>query len=168
MNGTARPHIAALILAFAFGGAITVPTTSLPAQPAPRVTTKLAPVELAELEAIRRAVWVDWFSGDTAALRRVLAPELVAMSSAPGHWQSLTETIAASAKFKREGGKFVSVQFTETETHRFGETVVMFSHYEIVTEKGGTRSTEKGRVTEVFVRAAGRWVHTSWQLDSQE
>lgn len=134
--------------------------------PAPRIASSLAGAELKELEAIRKSVWVDWFSGDTVALRRILAPELVAMSSGDAHWQSLGETIAASAKFKREGGRFISVQFDSTITHQFGDAVVMFSHYAITTEKAGKRSTEKGRVTEVFVRQRGRWVHTSWQLDS--
>lgn len=141
--------------------------SNLDAQPAPRVATNLPERQLAELEAIRKAVWVDWFSGDTTALRRVLAPELVAMSTGATHWQTLSETIASSAKFKREGGKFVSVQFDSTAAHRFGDAVVMFSHYAIVTEKAGKRASEKGRVTEVFVRSGGRWVHTSWQLDSQ-
>lgn len=149
-------------------------SSELPAQwplqpessPAPRIASSLAGAELKELESIRKSVWVDWFSGDTVALRKILAPELVAMSSGAAHWQSLDETIASSAKFKREGGRFVSVQFDSTLTHQFGDAVVMFSHYAITTEKAGKRSTEKGRVTEVFVRQKGRWVHTSWQLDS--
>lgn len=133
---------------------------------APRVASSLAGNELKELEAVRKAVWVDWFSGNTVALRKILGPELVAMSSGATHWQTLDETIASSAKFKRDGGRLISVQFDSTLTHRFGDAVVMFSHYAITTEKAGTRSTEKGRVTEVFVRQKGRWVHTSWQLDS--
>ena len=141
--------------------------SSLAAQAAPRVATTLPAAELAALETVRTAVWVDWFSGDTAALRRVLAPELVAMSTGAPYWQSLGETLAASARFKASGAKFVSVGFDSTVTHRFGETVVMFSRYEVVTENGDGRTTRKGRVTEVFVRAGGRWVHTSWHLDDE-
>lgn len=154
-------------LAVAFAVSAVSPASNLDAQPAPRVATSLSERQMEELEAVRKAVWVDWFSGDTTALRRVLAPELVAMSTGASHWQTLTETLASSAKFKREGGKFVSVHFDSTATHQFGDAVVMFSHYIIVTEKAGKRSSEKGRVTEVFVRAGGRWVHTSWQLDGQ-
>jgi Domain of unknown function (DUF4440) len=141
-------------------------TSSLAAQAAPRVTTTLSATELTALEAVRKAVWVDWFSGDTMALRRVLGPELVAMSAGAPYWQSLNETIAASAKFRAGGGKFVSVGFDSAMTHRFGETVVMFSRYSVVTENGEGRTTRKGRATEVFVRTNGRWVHTSWHLDS--
>jgi hypothetical protein len=136
------------------------------AQTAPRVAMTLSGTELAELEVVREAVWVDWFSGDTAALRSVLGPELVAISAGAPHWQSLEESLAASAKFRDDGGKFVSVSFDSTLTHRFGETVVMFSHYTIVTESGDRRQTRKGRATEVFVRKNNGWVHTSWHLDA--
>jgi len=142
-------------------------TSSLAAQVAPRVTTTLAATELTTLEAVRKAVWVDWFSGDTTALRHVLGPELVAMGAGAPYWQSLNETIAASARFKAGGGKFVSVGFDSAMTHRFGETVVMFSRYTVVTENTEGRTTRKGRATEVFVRTNGRWVHTSWHLDSE-
>ena len=145
--------------------ALVTTTSSLGAQAAPSVTTTLPAAELTALEVIRKAVWVDWFSGDTTSLRRVLSPELVAISGSGPHWQSLSESIAASAKFKADGGKFVSIAFDSEQRHRFGETVVMFGRYTLVTESGGKRSTQKGRLTEVFVRTSGRWVHTSWHLD---
>ncbi len=140
-------------------------TAPIAAQAAPRVATTLSGAELTALETVRKAVWVDWFSGDTAALHRVLGPELVAISGGAPHWQSLGQTIASSADFKAKGGKFVSVAFDSAMTHRFGDVVVMFSHYTIVTENLGERSTQRGRATEVFVRTSGKWVHTSWHLD---
>jgi SnoaL-like domain len=139
----------------------------LSAQAAPRIATKLAGAELAALEAVREAVWVDWFSGDTASLRTVLGPELVAIAPGVPHWHSLEQSLAASADFKASGGKLVSVSFDSTLTHRFGATVVMFSHYAVVTESGGKRQSQRGRATEVFVRSNGRWLHTSWHLDEQ-
>jgi hypothetical protein len=140
-------------------------TAPLAGQAAPRVATALAGAELTELEAVRRAVWVDWFTGDTASLRRALGPELVAISAGVPHWQSLDVSLAASARYKAGGGRLVSVAFDSALTHRFGETVVMFSHYTVVTESRGQRQTTKGRATEVFVRVRGRWIHTSWHLD---
>ncbi len=83
----------------------------LMAQAAPSVSTPLSGADLAALEVIRKDVWVHWFTGDTAQLRRVLAPELVAISADAQHWQSLDETLAGSAKFKAGGGRFVSVTF---------------------------------------------------------
>ena len=111
------------------------------------------------------------WAGQIAEMRR-MGREVVLVSSgaiAAGlpHWQSLDESLATSARFKASGGKLVSVSFDSTLTHRFGETIVMFSHYTVVTEGGGERHTQKGRATEVFVRSNGRWVHTSWHLDEE-
>jgi ketosteroid isomerase-like protein len=137
----------------------------VPAQPAPRVTTALPPHQHTELAAVRHKVWTDWFRGDTAALRRILAPELVAITPDTPTAQNLATTIGNSAAFVRGGGALVSVHFTDTQEHVFGETVVMFSRYAVVTERGGKRNTQRGRATEVFVRQGTRWVHTSWHLD---
>lgn len=143
-----------------------VATTPLAAQPAAtRVAGDLPAAELSVLEAIRKDVWIQWFSGDTAALRRVLGPELVAISAGEPHWSSLDQSLRASAQFKESGGRLVSVAFDSSTIHRFEDVVVMFSHYVVVTEHQGNRSTLKGRATEVFVRSHGRWVHTSWHLD---
>lgn len=137
----------------------------LAAQAAPRVATILPQAERSALEALRKDVWVNWFSGDTAALRGVLGPELVAIGPDAPHWQSLGESLAGSARFKAGGGRLVSVAFDSATVHRFGEVVVMFSRYTVVMEKAEKRSTQTGRATEVFVRTGGRWVHTSWHLD---
>ena len=133
--------------------ALAMAAGQLSAQAAPRTAAALSGAELAGLETVRRAVWVDWFSGDTAALRRVLGPELVAIAPGVPHWHSLDESLAASAGFKASGGRLVSVSFDSTMTHRFGETVVMFSHYTVVTENGGRRQIQRGRATEVFIRS---------------
>jgi hypothetical protein len=155
------------VCAFAMFTLFTV-AVPLHAQSAPRVSSTLPEPELTELSAVRKAVWVDWFSGDTAALRRVLTPELVAISAGDPRPLSLEETIAASADFRSKGGRFVSVSFNDDAVHRFGDAVVMFSRYAVVTENGGRRATQSGRATEVFVRANGRWVHTSWHLDDEQ
>lgn len=140
--------------------------TSAAAQAAPRVVGTLPPAELAALETLRKEVWEQWFRGDTAALRRVLGPELVAVTSDAKHWQTLDESLAGSAQYKASGARLVSVAFDSNTTHRVGDVVILFSHYTVVTEKGGQQSTQKGRATEVFVRTRGKWVHTSWHIDT--
>lgn len=145
--------------------ALVTATAPLAAQAAPRVATTLPPAELAALEAIRKDVWVHWFNGDTAALHRVLGPELIAIGPDTPHWLSLDGTLSGSANFKAGGGRLISVAFDSTTIHRFDHVVVMFSHYAVEMESGGKPFTQKGRATEVFVRHQGRWVHTSWHLD---
>jgi ketosteroid isomerase-like protein len=138
----------------------------LAAQAAPRVATALSSTELAELEWVRKQVWVDWFAGDTAALGRVLGPELVAIGPDAPHWQSRAEALAASARFKESGGRLLGVTFDSTVVHRIGDVAVMFSLYDLRTSRLGEVVTRSGKVTEVFVRRRGRWVHTSWHIDT--
>ena len=135
------------------------------AQSAPRVASTLPASERAELEKIRKDVWVMWFAGDTAGMRKVLGPELVALSADEPRWATLEMTLAKSAEFKASGGRLSAVRFDSTTIHRFGDAVVMFSKYEIDLDNNGQKAMVKGRATEVFVRANGKWVHTSWHLD---
>ena len=151
--------VTGLLLAFAAAA------SSLSAQAAPRVAATFPPAELAELEAIREKVWVNWFAGDTTALRQVLAPELLAISGDSPDYQSLEQTLAGSAQFKASGAVLKSVTFTSPMAHRFGDVVVMFSHYALEIDRNGQQAAVTGRATEVFVRHNGRWVHTSWHLD---
>jgi|CXWL01.1.fsa_nt_gi ketosteroid isomerase-like protein len=151
-------NILALVLAVSGPGTVA-------AQAAPSVAGTLPAAELKALEAIRKDVWVNWFTGDTAALRRVLPPELVAISPDGSPWQTLEQTLAGSVEFKAAGNRFISVAFEGTTVHRLDAVVVMFSTYAVVTERAGQRNTQRGRATEVFVRKDGRWVHTSWHLD---
>ncbi len=163
------PSSQVLVAATAVAASIAIaslPARTLHAQSAPHVAASLPPAELSALDAIRKRVWVDWFAGDTAALRRVLAPELIAISPDSRYWQTLDQTLASSAGFKAGGGRLVTVTFDSTRVHRFGETVVMFSRYALTTTSRGKRESQTGRATEVFVRSGGRWVHTSWHLDS--
>jgi ketosteroid isomerase-like protein len=153
-----------LFLAVALLGAAR-PLTAQRGRGAPRVTGTLPSAELADLERIRRQVWVDWFSGDTAALRQVLPPELVAISPDSPTFQTLEQTLAGAARYHATGAQLERVAFDSMQVHRFGDVVVLFSHYVVETRRDGRTGIQKGRATEVFVRTGGRWVHTSWQLD---
>lgn len=145
--------------------ALATAAAPLAAQAAPRVATTLPAAERTALEALRHDVWVHWFAGDTAALRRVLGPELVAISPDGPHWQGLEQTLAGSAGFAARGGRLLAIRFDSTMVHRLGDVVVMFSHYALELAQDTSRFQQAGRATEVFVRHGGRWVHTSWHLD---
>lgn len=137
----------------------------LAAQAAVRVAASMPAAELAALESLRKDIWVQWFTGDTSGLHKVLAPELVAVSPDSPEYQTLQNSLDGSARYKASGAKFISVDFAQNKAHRFGDVVVLFTHYTVVTEKAGKRSTQKGRATEIFVRQDGKWVHTSWHID---
>jgi hypothetical protein len=43
--------------------------------------------------------------------------------------------------------------------------VVLYGRYEAVIEAEGAQHTLKGRLTEIFVRRGGKWLHPGWHLD---
>jgi len=45
-------------------------------------------------------------------------------------------------------------------------TAVIYSIYSYELEVGGKRTTNTGRVTEVFVLRNGQWVNPGWHMDS--
>lgn len=145
--------------------AVLAATPPLAAQSAPRATSPLPQREFAALESLRREVWVDWFAGDTAALRRTLGPELIAISPDSELWQDLDATIAGAAGFKAGGGSLAALEFSNTTMHHANGVVIMFSRYAMHLSRNGQHSEQTGRATEVFIKVGGAWVHTSWHLD---
>ena len=83
---------------------------------------------------------------------------------APGY-QSLSTTLAGSARYGAEPGRRVVISFDSTVVHRFGQVAVLFSRYRVAATKDGVSSLEQGLSTEIFVRHDRRWVQTSWHLD---
>ena len=43
--------------------------------------------------------------------------------------------------------------------------VILYGRYIAVVETGGTQQTNQGRLTEMFLKHNGTWVHTGWHLD---
>ena len=54
--------------------------------------------------------------------------------------------------------------FPRTEFQSYGNTVILYTTYELDLVADGKKTTERGAATEVFVRQGDRWVHTGWQL----
>ena len=76
-------------------------------------------------------------------------------------------TIASSRAFKASGGRLVALSFPETRAQRFGDTVVFYGSYEVTLATGTTEEHVRGRLTEVFVKRGGRWLHPGWHLDAR-
>ena len=120
-----------------------------------------------EVLAVREGVWRAWFAGDERALGEVLPAEFMAIDGQGAEIVDRATTIEASRKFKADGGRLVSLSFPETRAQRFGDTVILYGRYEAVMETNGQKQTMRGRLTEIFVRREGRWVHPGWHLDVQ-
>lgn len=120
-----------------------------------------------EVLALREAAWRAWFAGDEAALRGMLPPEFLGISSGPAGIATLDKTLASSRGFKESGGKLVALSFPETRAQRFGDTVVLYGNYEATIVSGGSEKQLRGQLTEIFVRRDGRWFHPGWHLDAR-
>jgi ketosteroid isomerase-like protein len=123
------------------------------------------PAKKSLLEA-REAVWRAFFAGDRATLEKLLPAELVAIDPGGGEWSNRQKVFEGSAQFAASGGKLVRLEFPKTEIQVYGYTAIVYSNYLYEIDRGGSRSTNTGRVTEVFVNHNGQWVNPSWHMDS--
>ena len=114
--------------------------------------------------AAREAVWRAWYSGDTKRLAELLPPELITLHPGSEKFGSYESIVAGSEQFAKGGGKLVKLTFPRTDFQAYGNTVVIYTTYELVLENGGKTTTERGKATEIFLRRGGKWLNTGWQL----
>jgi hypothetical protein len=138
------------------------------AGPAPSEPSPTSATPEPELLAVREAAWRAYFAGDEAALGAVLPAEFIGLDMGPGPFGDRAKTLADSRAFHAGGGRLVSLEFPETRAQRHGDVVVLYGRFEVVLETGGEQQTLRGRLTEVFVRRDGRWLHPGWHLDLVE
>jgi hypothetical protein len=117
----------------------------------------------AVLEA-RERVWRTWFAGDTTALTRLVPPELITIDGVAGAFGTRDSTLAGSQQFASSGSTLARLAFPRTEFQAYGNTVILYTSYEMDIAQRGVIQTERGLATEVFVRQKGQWVNTGWQL----
>lgn len=117
------------------------------------------------LEA-REAVWKAYFSNDRAALERLIPEETVTIEAGDNTWGNRKSIFEGAARFAKDGGKLVRLEFPKTEILVYGYTAVVYSDYLYELEIGGRHSQQSGRVTEVFVLRKGQWVNPGWHMDS--
>lgn len=123
-----------------------------------------APID-PEVLAVRDAAWRAFFGGDVKTLGDLLPPEFIGIGMNDGPFTDLTATLDASRAFHGRGGRLVRLAFPETDAQVFGDVVVLYGRYEVVVFSGGAERTMRGRLTELFVKRSGKWLHPGWHLD---
>ena len=116
------------------------------------------------LLAAREAVWRAWFSGDADALAKLVPPELVTIDPGSDAFGTRASNLDASRGFAASGGKLTRLEFPRTELQAYGNTVILYTTYDLELFTGGKTERQRGVATEVFVRRDGRWLNTGWQL----
>jgi ketosteroid isomerase-like protein len=114
----------------------------------------------------REAVWRAFFSGDRAALEKLIPEETIAIEAGDNNWSNRQTILSGSEQFAKSGGKLIKLEFPKTEIQFYGVTAVVYSNYAYELEVGGQRMNKAGRVTEVFVLRKGEWVNPGWHMDS--
>jgi hypothetical protein len=125
---------------------------------------RLDAADRAALLAAREAVWRAWFAGDTATLSTLVPPELITIDPGSDTFGTQASNLDGARGFAASGGKLARLVFPRTELQAYGNTVILYTTYEMDLVTGGKTSTERGAATEIFVRQDGRWINTGWQL----
>ena len=115
----------------------------------------------------RESVWRAYFAGDRVTLEKLIPEDTIAID--PGgdpNWSGRQKILEGSTDFAKSGGKLVKLEFPKTEIQMYGMTAVIYSIYSYDLEVGGKRTTNTGRVTEVFVLRNGQWVNPGWHMDN--
>jgi hypothetical protein len=118
-----------------------------------------------EVLAAREAAWRAFYGGDVKALGELLPEEFVGIGMNEAPFADRARTLDGARAFHERGGRLVRLAFPETQAQRFGDVVVLYGRYEAVIQSGGSERTLSGRLTEMFVRRDGKWLHPGWHLD---
>jgi hypothetical protein len=120
--------------------------------------------ERASLMAAREQVWRAWFAGDTEALQKLVPEELVTIDGSSNQFGSLQSEVDQSHRFVQSGGKLTRLAFPRTEVQAYGNTVILYTTFEMDIAMNGKVETARGAATEIFVKQRGAWINTGWQL----
>lgn len=119
-----------------------------------------------QLLRTRETVWRSWFAGDTKTLEELVPPGAIVMSGGEEKWKSQADVLRTAAEFHAQGGRLLRLEFPRTEVQHFGDVAIIWSSYVVETEIDGRRSSDSGRVTEIFVWQHGRWTNPGWHTDA--
>jgi hypothetical protein len=118
-----------------------------------------------EVLTAREAAWRAYFAGDVQQLGDLLPQEFIGISMDETPFTNRAQTLDGARAFREGGGRLIRLAFPDTQAQRFGDVVVLYGRYEVVIHSNGAERTMKGRLTEIFVRRGGKWVHPGWHLD---
>jgi uncharacterized protein DUF4440 len=118
-----------------------------------------------EVLVAREAAWRAFYDGDVKALGDVLPEEFIGINMNDAPFANRAQILDAARVFRERGGRLIRLSFPETQAQRFGDVVVLYGRFEVVFESGGAERTRRGRLTEMFVRRDGKWLHPGWHLD---
>ena len=105
------------------------------------------------------------FAGDVKTLGDLLPEEFIGISMEDTPFTDRARTLDGARAFREKGGRLVRLAFPDTQAQRFGDVVVLYGRYEAVIHSNGVERTLRGRLTEMFVRRDGKWLHPGWHLD---
>ncbi len=114
---------------------------------------------LVEVEAVERARFQAWINADTAAMRPLLADDLLYCHST-GQCQNKEEIVAAIGS--RET-LYRKMDIVSLEPRAVGGAVLINGKLDITAESGGKGTRFQGIYTDVYVKKDGRWQMVSWQ-----
>jgi len=118
-----------------------------------------------EVLAVREAAWRAFYDGDVKTLGDQLPEEFIGINMNDSPFTNRAKVLDASRAFRERGGRLVSLTFPDTQAQRYGDVVVLYGRFEVVFYSGGAERTMRGRLTEIFFRRDGKWLHPGWHLD---
>jgi uncharacterized protein (TIGR02246 family) len=114
----------------------------------------------AEVEAIERARFQTWVKGDVAAMRTVMADDVLYCHS-NGQCQTKQEFIAEIESKQRV---YKKMDLVSMKAKALGSYAVLVNGtIDVLAEAPGKTAQFKGIYTSVYVRRDGRWQLISWQ-----
>jgi ketosteroid isomerase-like protein len=116
-----------------------------------------------QILAAREEVWRAWFGNDRTKLDELIPQEAVAIEPGGG-WQDRAAILNGAKQFADSGAKLTRLEFPRTEIQMYGNTVLLFTSYQIETEKDGKKTASAGNAIETFVRRDNKLVNTGWIL----
>jgi hypothetical protein len=129
-----------------------------------------APAAIApEVLELREAAWQAYFAGDETALGAMLPDDFIGINMFDSAFVTREAALQQARSIRASGERLIGLEFPETRAQRYGDVVILYGRFTAVLESGGREpktQTMRGRLTEVFLRKGGRWLHTGWHLDT--